>query len=217
MKTLTNSLLLLFDPSRGWNAIARSQTSALGVLSTHTIPLALIPALCWYYGVTQQGWEIAGQTMRLTPASALPMCVLFFFAMIAGVVFLGAMVNWMSATYSAAPLDAQSEANTQTVVASQSTLSDGITLISYTATPFFIAGFLGLYPLLWVDLTIGTAVAAYSIYLLYLGVPATMKVPPERGFLYASAVFAVALVAFVALLGTTVVLWDLGAAPEYTY
>jgi len=44
-----------------------------------------------------------------------------------------------------------------------------------------------------------------------------MKVPPERGFLYASAVFAVALVSFVALLGATVVLWDFGPAPEYTY
>ena len=31
------------------------------------------------------------------------------------------------------------------------------------------------------------------------------------------AVFAVALVSFVALLGATVVLWDLGPTPEYTY
>jgi hypothetical protein len=35
--------------------------------------------------------------------------------------------------------------------------------------------------------------------------------------LYAAALFAVALVAFVALLGATVIIWDLGAAPEYTY
>ena len=44
-----------------------------------------------------------------------------------------------------------------------------------------------------------------------------MNIPPERGFLYASAVFAVALVSFVGLLGATVVLWDFGAMPEYTY
>jgi hypothetical protein len=55
------------------------------------------------------------------------------------------------------------------------------------------------------------------MYLLDLGTSVLMVVAPERGFLYASAVFAVALVSLVALLGATVVLWDFGPAPEYTY
>ena len=82
---------------------------------------------------------------------------------------------------------------------------------------FFLAGVLGLYPVLWIDIMLGTLIAVYCIYLLYLGTGPVMAVPPERGFLYASAVFAVALVSFVALLGATVVLWDLGPTPEYTY
>lgn len=220
MRTLTDSLLLLVNPAQGWQSIASHRGGVASLLATHTVPLALIPTLCWFYGVTQQGWVVAGQTMRLTTASALPMCALFFFAMIAGVLFLGAMVHWMSSTYRAEelyPTTAPSASAEQTLTGSRSSFADSVTLITYTATPFFIAGLLGLYPLLWVDLTIGTVVAAFSIYLLYLGVPTVMNVPPERGFLYASAVFAVALVAFVALLGTTVVLWDFGAAPEYTY
>jgi hypothetical protein len=44
-----------------------------------------------------------------------------------------------------------------------------------------------------------------------------MQVPRERAFLYAAALFAVALVAFVALLGATVIIWDLGTTPEHTY
>ena len=44
-----------------------------------------------------------------------------------------------------------------------------------------------------------------------------MEVAPERSFLYASAVFAVALVSFVGLLTVTVLVWDFGPAPEYTY
>ena len=86
-----------------------------------------------------------------------------------------------------------------------------------TATPFFLAGLLGLYAVLWVDIVVGTLVACYCIYLLYRGTGMVMEVPPERGFLYASAVFAVALVSFVAMLGATVVLWDFGPSPEYTY
>ncbi len=217
MRTLANSLLLLFDPTRGWRSIANHRVSLVQLLLSHTAPFALIPAVCWFYGVTQQGWEIAGQTMRLTTSSALPMCTLFFFAMVAGVVFLGAMVHWMSSTYTDPQMQTANGPGGQAASSPNSTLTAGVALVSYTATPFFIAGLLGLSPSLCLDLTIGSGVAAYWIFLLYLGVPVVMNVPPERGFLYASAVFAVALVAFVAVLGTTVVLWDFGAAPEYTY
>ena len=44
-----------------------------------------------------------------------------------------------------------------------------------------------------------------------------MRVPRDRGFLYSSAVFGVALVAFVGLLGITVMVWEYGPALEYTY
>jgi hypothetical protein len=170
------------------------------LLLLHTIPFAIIPALCWYIGVTTQGWTIMGDPVRLTTASALPMCVLFYLAMIGGVLFLGYMVSWMAGSYG-----------------TEGGLARGVALISYTASPFFVAGLLGLYPILWLDIMAGTLVACYCIYLLYRGTGPVMEVPPERAFLYSSAVFAVALVSFVALLGATVVLWDLGPAPEYTY
>ena len=51
--------------------------------------------------------------------------------------------------------------------------------------------------------------------LLYAGVPIMMEVPPERGFLYASAVLGLGLVALVAFLAGTIVLWDFGFAPEF--
>lgn len=200
MRTLLNGFLVTFNPGRGWASIRDDAPGLVAVYVLHTIPFALIPAVCWYLGVTTSGWRIADQVMRLTPESALPMCALFFFAMLAGVGFLGFMVHWMAGSYAA-----------------RSDLAHGVALISYTASPFFLAGVLGLFPLLWIDILAGCAVACYCIYLLYRGTSVLMGVPPERGFLYASAVFAVALVSFVALLGATVVLWDLGPAPEYTY
>jgi len=56
----------------------------------------------------------------------------------------------------------------------------------------------------------------WSLYLLYVGIPAVMKVPQERGFLFASAVVAVCLVILIAIMGASVILWDMGFAPEYT-
>lgn len=200
MKTFLNGFVVTFNPTLGWQRIADNPISIVQLFLLHTIPFALIPAVCWYLGATRIGWTVAGEVHRLTPESALPMCVLFFFAMLGGVAFLGFMVRWMSSVYGTI-----------------ATFSQGMTLISYTASPFFLSGLLGLYPVLWLAIVVGCLVACYCIFLLYQGTPVLMHVPPERGFLYASAVFAVALVSFVGLLGATVVLWDFGAAPVYTY
>jgi hypothetical protein len=200
MKTLFYGLLVTLNPASGWQKIADHAAGLTQLLMLHTLPYALIPAICWYVGVTREGWAIAGDVVRLTPESAMPLCAMFFLAMVAGVIFLGYMVHWMAESY-----------------ASASSLAQGVALISYTATPFFLAGLLGLHPVLWLDIMVGCLVACYCIYLLYRGTSVLLGVPPERGFLYASAVFAVALVSFVALLGATVMLWDFGPAPEYTY
>ena len=200
MNTLLNGFVVMFTPGEGWWKVRQDAPGVIRVLLMHTVPFALIPAVCWYIGVTSRGWSVAGEQMRLTPESALPMCVLFYLAMLSAVGFLGFMVRWMAFSYGTV-----------------ATLAQGVALISYTATPFFLAGVLGLYPVLWIDILAGCVVACYCIYLLYQGTGIVMDIPPERGFLYASAVFAVALVSFVALMGATVVLWDLGPAPEYTY
>ena len=200
MSVLLNGVRLMFTGKTGWEPIASESAGLVRVLIGHTIPLAIIPAVCWFFGVTRFGWQVAGDPVRLTADSALPMVVLFFLACVAGVVFLGFMVHWMSETYG-----------------DKATVSQGVTLISYTATPFFIAGIIGLYPILWIDIVVGVAVACYCIYLLYAGVAPVMRVSAERGFLYASAVFAVALVSFVGLLSATVLLWEFGPSPEYTY
>jgi hypothetical protein len=200
MKILLNGFAVTFNPSAGWRRIAARPVSVVQLLLLHTLPFALIPAISWYIGVTQSGWAVAGDIVRLTPTSALPICILFFAAMVAGILFLGFMVHWMAVSYG-----------------TDATLAQGVTLITYTASPFFLAGLFGLQPVLWLDILVGCLVACYCIFLLYKGTGVVMRVPPERSFLYASAVFAVALVSFVALLGATAILWELGPTPEYTY
>ncbi len=64
---------------------------------------------------------------------------------------------------------------------------------------------------------IGLPALAYSVYLLYSGLPTLMEIPTERGFLYASAVLAVGLVALVSLLAMTALLWGMGLQPVFTY
>ena len=193
------ALGIMLHPSNTWRQIAE-ELQGFGRPLVHTLLFALIPAICWYYGVTQVGWHLGEQAQKLTPESAAFICLLFYLAMVSGVLFLGYMIHWMASTYGA-----------------DSSWAKGTTLVAYTATPFFVGGLLGLYPALWLDLLIGLGIVTYSVYLLYAGIPRVMKVSPERGFLFASAVIAVSLVALVALMGATVILWDFGVEPVYTY
>jgi hypothetical protein len=95
------------------------------------------------------------------------------------------------------------------------TLSQCIALAAYTATPLYLSGIMLLYPMLWLNLLIGLPVLAYTVYLLYTGVPIIMGIPAERGFLFATAVLAVGLVTLVAVLAATVILWDIGVGPVF--
>jgi hypothetical protein len=93
-------------------------------------------------------------------------------------------------------------------------LGKAIALAAYTATPLWIMGFFFLYPVLWVNMLIGLPALAYTVYLLYTGVPVMMSVSQERGFLFASAVLSVGLVMLVAVLGAMAILWSMGIGPE---
>lgn len=190
---------LMLRPNQEWERISQEQPSIPGVVA-HILLLALIPAIAWFYGVTQIGWRVgAGEATRITVESTMIIIALFYLGMLAAITGVGLMIHWMSVTYGA-----------------RSTPAKAISLAAYTATPLFLGGFLGFYPLLWLDLLVGTAAGCYAVLLLYLGIPHMMGVPRERGYLFASATMAVALVIFVTMMGATVLLWEFGAMPVFT-
>jgi len=74
------------------------------------------------------------------------------------------------------------------------------------------------YSIHWMSKTYGLVflvALAYSVYLLYGGLPIVLGITQEQGFVYSSAILTVGLVMFVALLGTTVVVWSNGLGPVY--
>ena len=72
------------------------------------------------------------------------------------------------------------------------------------------------YPSPWLNMLVALPGLAYSVYLLYMGVPVMMEISMERGFLFSSAVVAVGLVMLVAVLAGSVILWSMGFAPAFT-
>jgi len=192
---------LLVRPSTQWRTIANLPDSSFRTLLLYPCFLALLPAVAWYYGTSRVGWTVgdAGEAIKLTVESARQISVLFYLTMLGSIAVIGYFVHWMSATYGAA-----------------STLTKGIVIAGLTCTPLFIAGLVGFYPLLWIDLLIGVLAVSWSVYLLYLGIPIVMNIPEERGFLFSSAVVGVALVILICIMVGSVLVWDFGAAPEFT-
>ena len=72
------------------------------------------------------------------------------------------------------------------------------------------------YPLLWFNMLLGLPALAYTVYLLYTGLPIMMGISRDRGFLFSTAVLGVGLIALVALLTITVLLWGMGLQPVFT-
>ena len=198
--SIAHVLKLFANPKDGWRAIHTHQYSIGGVFLQHTVVFALIPAIAGYVGTTEVGWQIgAGETVRLTTASAGRIAVIYYLAMLAGVGTVGWAIHWMGKTYGA-----------------DQPLGQCLALASFTATPLFLVGLLQLYPVLWLNLIAGLPVLAFTTYLFYSGVPIMMEIPEERGFLFSSAMLAFGLVTLVALLAVTALLWGAGYAPSFT-
>ena len=192
---------LLVKPSSQWRTVANLPESSLNTLILYPCIMAILPAVAWFYGTSQVGWTVGddGNTVKLTLASARQISILFYFAMVACIGAIGYFIHWMASTYG-----------------SQSSLAKGIAIAGLMATPLYLAGLVGFYPLLWVDLLVGVIAISWSVYLMYLGIPIVMNIPKERGFLFSSAVLAICMVIIVSLMVISIILWDFGAAPAFT-
>jgi hypothetical protein len=193
---LTHVWGLFFHPDREWEAIGAEPGTIGNCYLRHVLVLAALPAVSALVGSTQVGWQIGvGSAIKLSLPSALIIGAVFYVAMLVAVLTMGEFIHWMANTYDA-----------------QASIERCVVLSAYTATPLFLAGVLTLYPLLWLNMLIGLLALAYTIYLLYIGVPIVMRVPKEQGYMFSSSILTVGMVMLVGLMAVTIILWSSGGA-----
>jgi hypothetical protein len=191
---------LFTDPVRQWEKIRDQLKSPEGGSVAHVFLLAAIPAVSGYIGTTQVGWRIGvGEPIRITGDSAFAIAIIYYIALLVGIFSIGWVIHLLGKAYEV-----------------EKSLSLCIALAAYAATPLFLIGLMQVYPVLWLNMLLGLPALAYTVYLLYSGLPIMMEIPPEKGFLYSSAVLAVGLIALVALLAMTALLWGMGLQPVFT-
>ncbi|MDX1303692.1 Yip1 family protein [Photobacterium sp.] len=185
-------------PKQEWRSIDKEHDGINSSLS-HILLIALLPPIFAFISSVFIGWKIgAGDPIYLTQSSALGMSIAMYFALVGGVFALAYVSYWMSQTFGSTP-----------------TYTQALELAAYTATPLFMSSIAALYPHLWFLMIAGLIGVAYSVYLLYTGVPILMHIPEERGFIYASSIVTSGLVLLVAILAGSVILWNLGLGPVF--
>ncbi|RUO79733.1 hypothetical protein CWI84_08860 [Idiomarina tyrosinivorans] len=189
---------LYAHPQDEWKTIDQRHESFTYAF-THILIVALLPCLAAYHASANMGWSIGTRDpIHLTQNSAIMLAVAMYVGMMAAVFALAYLIHWMAKTFGADP-----------------TYTQSLELAAYTATPAIMSGIAAIYPELWFVTLAFLAGVAYSVYLLYSGVPILMHIPEERGFLYSSSVVTAGLILMVILMVASAILWTNGFGPEY--
>lgn len=189
---------LFSHPHAEWSSIKKENYSMTHVYLAHLAFLAGIPAISLYFGTTQVGLSLTGdEYLKLSMERALPLSIAFYCAMLVGVGFMSYITFWMEKTFGA-----------------EASFERCLTFISFTATPMFFVGLVGLFPVIWLNVLVVMGAVCYSLYLLYVGVPIFMNIPEERGFIFASSILTAGLCTLVGFMAATIIIWGSGIIPS---
>ena len=203
MAFLEHTLGIALRPDIEWKAIRSEKHSFKQVFLNHVPFLALIPCVSFFIGITQVGWVFgSGDAVKLTVQSAAQLCIVTYFALLAAVFVFSEFINWMSRTFGVRESAERRRYN-------------GTALAVYVTTPIFLMGVFGLYPNLWLNVSVLGIAGAYAIYLIYEGLPILMNISRDQGFMFASSIVIVGFVMMMMMLVSSVILWNIGLGPVY--
>ena len=197
--TLPTHLLvrLFFQPSKVFNELAGTKPSSISVFFKAALWLGLLPPIFSYFGASKFGWRLGTvKPLFLQNELLISISISYFIALLIGFISAAFVSQWMSKTYGA-----------------RHTFGIHLAMITIVGAPLALASTIHLYPNVFLNILVFVPAVIWSMYLLYKGLPIMLRTTPEQGMLMASSLIGYLLVAFVSLLGITVVLWIYGLGP----
>jgi hypothetical protein len=152
---------ILKQPALEWPVIAAEPADVAGLMTGYAGPLAAIPAICQWIGMSVIG-------------VSLPFAGTYRIGIVRGLV--SAILSWVFALVGAYIGAIVIEKLAPTFKSSGNTIQ-ALKLVVYASTPVWVAGVLNLIPALSPLIIIA---ALYAIYLFYLGLPVVMKTPSDQ-------------------------------------
>jgi hypothetical protein len=187
---------VLLKPATIFTALAEESPGAAQVFFGFALWLLIFPPLFAYIGTVTFGWRLGVTPIVLPQSIALAISIAYFCVLLFGYLSTAVISRWMAATYGA-----------------NASLGRNFALIALVGAPLAVGSIVHLYPHAFINIVVLVPAVIWSMYLLYRGLPIVLDTDPARGMLMASALIAYLLVAWVSLLGITVVLWSRGIGP----
>jgi hypothetical protein len=162
---------MLLSPKTEWPVVATEPATVADLYKGYIIPLAAIAAVFGFLSMSFIG------TLRFGLGLGFTYMILNFVGALISVFITALVINALATTFGGQKDNIQAFKS-----------------VSFAFTAMWVAGIAQIVP--WLGWLIAIAGAIYSIYLLYLGLPHTMKCPPDRAGGYTAVVVIVAIVLY---------------------
>ncbi len=176
---------LLKQPRLEWPVIAAEPATISEIYKSYVLVLAAVPAVCTFIGSTMIGFGLgAFGTYRLSFASGLSTAVLSYLLALVAVYVIALIIEALAPNFGA-----------------EKNRIQAFKTAAYAMTAAWVAGIGAIVPALsWL---LALAGAVYSVYLLWLAMPVTMKAPQEKAAGYTAVTIVVAIVVNIAITAIT--------------
>ncbi len=166
---------ILLTPASEWPLIAEEPATTGDLYKNYILLLAAIPAVCGFIKMSFIGIHVPLMgTMHLGVGAGLKGTIVSYVLTLVAVYLMALLINALAPTFGGQkdPLQA-------------------LKTVAYAYTASWVAGIGQLLP--WVGILVSLAGAIYSIYLLNLGLPHTMKCPREKSKAYTAVTIVIAI------------------------
>ena len=194
-KIIARIKAILTTPKTEWPVVATEPASVSGLYTGYIVVVAALPAIAHFIKSSLIGYSAFGMTVRSSFGGGIASLVLGYVLSLVLVYVMALIVNALAPSFGG-----------------QKDMTQALKVVAYSWTASWIAGIAVILP--WIGWLIALAGAIYAIYLLYLGLPSTMKCTPEKagGYTAVSVIIAIVLGWIVSLILGLIFVGALGGA-----
>lgn len=176
MNLIERAKNIIVQPNDEWPVIEKETTSVADLYTTYIIPLAAIGPVASIVGLSIIGIGLPlGGTYRVSLMTAIGHAVVTYVLALAGVYVLALIIDALAPTFNGTKNSSQA-----------------LKVAAYSSTAGWLVGIFNLIPALAFLQIFGL----YSLYLLFLGLPALMKSPQDKTLAYTVVVIIAGLIIF---------------------
>lgn len=165
---------ILASPRTEWPVIAAEPATVTGLYTGYFMLLAAIPAVFGFIKGSLIGYGAFGITVTTPIMAGLAGAVFGYVLGLVALYLVAMIVNALAPTFGG-----------------QKDQVQALKAVGYAWTAAWVAGIGVIVP--WLGWLVALAGGVYSIYLLYLGLPHTMKCPREKSLLYTAVSVVIAI------------------------